>query len=657
MGTTAHDLSDLLDSYGGKTCFIGRNPSSYVHDKCTMVCFDNETSKLAAISSVSVYKGVNLHWAGLFLACCAKCKQFDHISDVSFVRSDFRNFKKIELCGIGANVIAILYSPPFVASPLDLALNSDMAVNSVVVLFSPSLPVVDNAISILSLSSLKVLTTKMDSLELKMIALEVSFNLENCYLQCLGFDDVHVFISDIDSGNLGSGIAIIMDIFLAHHVCKISKVSGWLLFVRLLFKNKLSVLILGLYVGASSSVQFFQADKINFIIAKAVNESSFVVLKGDFNKNSSHKCASFKKCLDFGLINSLSESSFVKTITWANSHGMAKIINFLFVSSNLVNTVMDCNVYNAVSVSNNFGNAISANMAMFSDKFATTMKFLDLNALWDIICKIIVLSTNKVFKKKWFKKFDNIFTKKSSRFYKLELLVSRIVKTFRKKSVDVVDSGTSPDHVCSAFFGAKKYYCTCKLAESLRAKKINIKTAIDKRIESFKVNKSHIIRSVLKCPFCKVVFNHLVFENKLILDPNLVKSKHWMVDNVFGDWCYQYLPLKYVFDGAFSSIMCSIEFNKLFGMVFFLSDGKAAGLSAHKILSKILSDRISLAYSTFDVLCENNFSVLKGTMIQSPIFVIGLVVKDALKKNWELWLVLQDMWKTYNSVGSILRGV
>ncbi|KAG9285089.1 hypothetical protein G9A89_009900 [Geosiphon pyriformis] len=79
VGTTAHDLFSLLDSYGKKTCFIGCNPSSYVHNRCAMVCFTDEKSKLAVIDSNPVFKGVNLQWAGLFLACCTKCKQIGHI--------------------------------------------------------------------------------------------------------------------------------------------------------------------------------------------------------------------------------------------------------------------------------------------------------------------------------------------------------------------------------------------------------------------------------------------------------------------------------------------------------------------------------------------------------------------------------------------------
>ncbi|KAG9306609.1 hypothetical protein G9A89_004806 [Geosiphon pyriformis] len=72
---------------------------------------------------------------------------------------------------------------------------------------------------------------------------------------------------------------------------------------------------------------------------------------------------------------------------------------------------------------------------------------------------------------------------------------------------------------------------------------------------------------------------------------------------------------------------------------------------AYKILSKILSDKISLACSTYNVFRGDNFLVLKGTMTQSPIFAVGLVVEDALEKNQKLWLVLQDMRKVYDSVG------
>ncbi|KAG9303702.1 hypothetical protein G9A89_018599 [Geosiphon pyriformis] len=55
--------------------------------------------------------------------------------------------------------------------------------------------------------------------------------------------------------------------------------------------------------------------------------------------------------------------------------------------------------------------------------------------------------------------------------------------------------------------------------------------------------------------------------------------------------------------------------------------------TAYKILSKILSDRISSACSTYDVLRGDNFSVLKSTITQSPIFAISSVIENVLEKN------------------------
>ncbi|KAG9304907.1 hypothetical protein G9A89_010769 [Geosiphon pyriformis] len=161
------------------------------------------------------------------------------------------------------------------------------------------------------------------------------------------FNGVQVFTSGLDSGHLSVSVAVVLDISLAHHVCKISEVPSQLLSIKLLFKSKLSVLILGLYVGASSVVQFSQAGEINSLIAKTVNKSSFTVLGGDFNEDSSHKCASFRKCLDLGLANSLVGSPAVKMPTWTNSKGVRKMIDYVLVSLNLVNAIVHRGVSDA----------------------------------------------------------------------------------------------------------------------------------------------------------------------------------------------------------------------------------------------------------------------------------------------------------------------
>ncbi|KAG9290995.1 hypothetical protein G9A89_012867 [Geosiphon pyriformis] len=516
------------------------------------------------------------------------------------------------------------------------------------------------------------------------------------------FDGVRIFTLGLDIGHLGSGV----------HVCKILDIPGQLFSIKLLFGNKLSVSIVGLYTGASLKIHFFQASDVNSMIAKAVNESFFIVLGDNFNKDSSHKSVSFKKCFELGLVNSLGGSSFAKTI------------DYLFISSNLVNAVVDCDVFvvdeyfntnhNAISVSIKFEEDTVANAAMFHDEF----------------CVASENSAEGVFGKKWFKGYNSVFNEPSSRFHKLELLVSRIVKAsclvFHGKFVSLLDLwggfdlanasvikslfllGSHFNTIWLALARIRKSYCSSKLSESVYAKESQIRSVIDKKMESFELNKDHTIWSVLEHPFCKVVLDHLVVGDELILELDPVKSR---VNKIMEGWTHSYQvvtnPLDYVFDEAFSGVMNSISFNELFGVVSDLSDGKAAGLSgisnelwkhcdrsvldillvllnscllyelvlsswrkawvsmiskpykwedvltntypialiemAHKILSKILSNKISSACSVFDILHGNNFLVLKSTTIQSPIFAIGSIVKDALEKNREFWLVLQDM--------------
>ncbi|KAG9297886.1 hypothetical protein G9A89_015477 [Geosiphon pyriformis] len=632
-------------------------------------------------------------------------------------------------------------SLPLVASGLvDTKFGSDMVLDEPDSVVDP-LSLIFSGASRLGSSSSKILTLKVGCLESKMVALEalVSSVLEKLDQMCAGsvsivtetklkdkiwpwittkFDGVWVFISGLDSGYLGSGVAIVMNNSLARHVFKVS-----------------------------------EAGDINSLIAKVVNESSFVVLGSDFNKNGVCKSASFKKCFDLDLVNVLSGSVLVKMPTWGNSCGVVKTIDYMFVSLSLINAVVDRGVtgvedffntnHKAVSVGlnglldsqlnsmrkqtnkdcwkfdfgnagkkgwNNFKNAMLANGLMFSSNFAASAESSDLDAMWDIVHKVMVLSAVGTFKKKWFKGYDEVFTKSSSRFYKLELLVSKLVKASHLSfSVEFALLLNTFDRIHSALAKARKSYCFAKLLESKHAEESHIRAAINRRMESFESDKSHTIRSVLECPFRKVVLDHLVVGNELILEPSLVKArmdgimegwtrKHKVVPDISDIWSCQYMPLEHVFDGAFSGVISPVGFNELFSVVSGLPKGKAAGLSgisnklwkhcdrsildmflvllnscliresipsawkeawvsmipkpyeweetACKILSKIFSDKILLACSTFDVLCGDNFSVLKGMTNQFLIFAIGSVIEDALKKNRELWLAYDSVgWK------------
>ncbi|KAG9296522.1 hypothetical protein G9A89_015114, partial [Geosiphon pyriformis] len=456
VGTTAHDLSNLLDRTSGRTCIINCSLDTGNRVRCAVVGFKSENDLNFTFFTEPVFGGVHLSWTRLDLVQCGKYGHLGHLalecdaSDMS--SSDLLNIlNKRRAPGVDCLQLAKLYAkknvpisrpaafggkswaqivsfvsssggspsgfglgvgfssyttsdlgggslsstitdsslnarltflerslelltdqvsdilrklsfvelvpmvpssgaPPLVGSvPLAPVLDFDMALNSELAssnLYSPSIDMGFNS------SSSKVLTTKVGGLESKMSALEASVSsvLARQMLfvgTLIWFNGVWVFTFGLNSGCLGSGVAIVMNNSLAKHVCKVSKMLGQFLSIRLLFKNKLLVSVLGLYAGASSSVQFSQAGNINFLIAKTVNESSFVVLSGDFNEDGTRKSASFKKCSDLGLT-----------------------IDYMFISSSLINAVVDRDVtgvenffdtdHKAVSVSVGLGGLLDS---------------------------------------------------------------------------------------------------------------------------------------------------------------------------------------------------------------------------------------------------------------------------------------------------------
>ncbi|KAG9300159.1 hypothetical protein G9A89_010569 [Geosiphon pyriformis] len=544
------------------------------------------------------------------------------------------------------------------------------------------------------------------------------------------------FDSGLDVGFLGASAAIIIDNFLARHVSKVEEVLGYFISVWLFFKDKLSVLVLGLYAGASAGTRFGQASEINSFIVKAVNSSTFVVLGGNFNEDGSRK-----NVIDFIFVSEDLSAAIA-------GHGIASVQGFF-----------DTN-HKTVSVSICLGGLLNAhlnsvrkqankNRWKFRIRDAGANKWLgefykaktsgNLNAMWEIIREVVTSSTDKVFSRFWFSEFECSRNKQSSKFFKLELLVAKLMWNLGSYQVSnviklidawfkidvsdaveihvMVDNGANIEVILCHLSEVRKKYHKSKYFESRIARDIFIRKAIDKCMENFCSNKGRIIKSVLERPFWKVVFDHLIIENDLILESGEVKSaidgimedwtrKHVVPDSLPPCWLAQYVPLVYVDDCVFSAVMCDISSDEFLKVVYDLPDGKSAGLSGipnklwkhsdllilgglldilntclklawvsmipkpynwkgtltntqpivlietvRKILSKILSNRIFLACSRFNVLCGNNFSVLKGTSTQTPIFAIGSIIEDALEKNRELWLVLQDMCKAYDSVG------
>ncbi|KAG9291291.1 hypothetical protein G9A89_021793 [Geosiphon pyriformis] len=781
---------------------VENKQSSYVCDRCAIVCFGDEASKLAAISSVLVYKGVNLHWAGLFLACCAKCKQLDHISmECSLGRNSSAYNKWVkkqasiahpvffggktwaQVAGVslshvvssvssGAGVSSgekpssLMSSPPDVSGlsnhlaalecslklladqvldilkrlngvelvllvspscvfPLAIfvpkmsVLNLDMLVDSMLA-SSNSLPSNVNVLGAgFSFSISKVLTTKVDGLESKLSALDASvgtvlarldhFSLVWKFATCNvygltvsvkqgdvvhwhkesgnmvsfitktklcssiklwiadRFNDICIFMSGLDKGFFDAGVAIIMNSSLAHHVSKVEEVSGRVISVRLLFKDKLLVTFLGLYAGASSGIRYGQAFKINSLIARAVNSSTFVVLNRDFNENRSGKSVSFKFCLNLGLVNSFVGFHLAGSSTWSNSKEVEKTIDYIFVSGNLLFTVADHKVASGGSGVNQlrdcwkfkikdagcvqwakFKDLLSAKLILLGKLFSGAELCGDVDAMWAVLEKAVVMSADVTFLRHWFNKFKCSRNKHSSKFFGLELLVAKIAHAFNV------------------------LFCSGVKSESRLAKEASIRKTIERCMKNFCLDKDSMIRSVLNRPFHKVVLDHLVVDNKLILEPEEMKlnTRKCSVLSVLSDlWAHQYAPLEYVQDDTFSGVMCVVNMDKLLLVVFSLPDSKAAGLFgisnelwkhsgevalrcllkllnmcltvglvpafARKIIFKILFDHISVACNKFNVLQDDNFLVLKGTSTQSLVFAVRSVVKDALEKNRE----------------------
>ncbi|KAG9305285.1 hypothetical protein G9A89_007780 [Geosiphon pyriformis] len=225
---------------------------------------------------------------------------------------------------------------------------------------------------------------------------------------------------------------------------------------------------------ASRDRHIIQAGFVNSFIVRTCNESIFVILGGNFNEVGNKYSSSFSKCVDLGLVNTLVNSPYnfgghllVNALTWGNSRGAMKVIDYIFVSG----------------------------------------------------CLLLAVAGYKT----------------------------------GEKQMDILK------HLSLV----KSEYRKSKMYKSKLAEEMSIRNAIKKHIERFYLDKSDIIKSVLDCLFHKVVLDHLVIDNGLILEPEKVN---------------QYAPLGYVRNNAFSGVIYVIDMSELVLVIGSLPDGKVAGL-------------------------------------------------------------------------------
>ncbi|KAG9289468.1 hypothetical protein G9A89_008029 [Geosiphon pyriformis] len=77
---TAHDLGDLLERAGGKTCAINQSLETGNRVHYAVVCFDFDEILELAFCTEPIFGGVKLLWARLDLVCCEWCGKFSHFA-------------------------------------------------------------------------------------------------------------------------------------------------------------------------------------------------------------------------------------------------------------------------------------------------------------------------------------------------------------------------------------------------------------------------------------------------------------------------------------------------------------------------------------------------------------------------------------------------
>src|ERR1043165_3372816 len=69
-----------------------------------------------------------------------------------------------------------------------------------------------------------------------------------------------------------------------------------------------------------------------------------------------------------------------------------------------------------------------------------------------------------------------------------------------------------------------------------------------------------------------------------------------------------------------------------------------------KCTTKILTRRLSQVFCEKNILKGPNFAGLPGNSTEEPVHIVNAIMEDAKDSNKELWLVLQEMKKAFDSV-------
>ncbi|KAG9303716.1 hypothetical protein G9A89_018613 [Geosiphon pyriformis] len=235
----------------------------------------------------------------------------------------------------------------------------------------------------------------------------------------------------------------------------------------------------------------------------------------------------------------------------------------------------------------------------------------NLDTMWEALKKTLMHAADVVFSKHWLSEYNCSRNRQSLKFFKLELLILRIVKAFSSgdllesnwliKVWSVVNNKKASKFARLVLNGAdllellkylsivKKGYWKSKYYESRASEDAVIKKTINHHIKNFCFDKERMIKSILEHSFYKIILDHLVIDNELVIEPDKVKLKvdeimegwtrKWsMFSQMPNLWSHQYMLLNYVNDNAFSGVMKEIDMEELSLVVDNLPNEKAAEL-------------------------------------------------------------------------------
>ncbi|KAG9290827.1 hypothetical protein G9A89_010976 [Geosiphon pyriformis] len=690
--TMAYDLGTLLDRAGKKTCVINRSLETGNRICCAVVNFKFNNDLESAFHTELILGSIKLSWARIDLVWCEKCGKFGHSAmeyNASVASSPklSRTFKRV-VSNRHHLQLAKLYDKKSVLIFHPTAFGGKSWAQ-VVTLVGPS---GGFCFSFGSSSSLHFSGVSDSDSSFPLTSANTSFLSSLSFsMSNLVWKAVTCNVRGINnpakqkdiSGYLGAGVTIIMDVSLVKHVYKVSE-----------------VFVLGLYVSTTLEKRLAHSHNINLMVAETLNGSTFVVLSGNFNKNNSGYSASFKKCLDLGLFDSLHSFSLHRLSIWFNLRGIQKCIDFILVNDGLHSLSFNQKVYcpaeffdsdylvvsadiglegflnsqlNSVckqamkkkwkykvsgvsdEVWKKFRDALLAAFSKSAGNFEYHTTEGNINRMWTLLCQMVHFAAEATLMKIWSRDSELVKTSASSRFHKLELLVDlNFDQAVEFKSS--LDNGHD---------------------------RVLIRVAIDKHIEAFADNKGQMIRSVLEKLFRKVMLDHLIDNGDLVLESDLVKGRSNLQCLLVGKYNFLLLIMSVIVHFLHCDKSVLVLLLHLLNLCLLcesvpdawreawvsmipkpyewegvLTNTRPIALikTSRKILSKILSDCILRACNTHNVLCRDNFLVLKGTSIQSLIFVVESVVENALKKSRKLWLRIKMCERFVRFFGSIHNG-